>query len=113
MKIKKSEFKASVENYLMTLYRKNVEDATRQQMFQAVSYAIKEYVVDDWFESHKAIEEKDGKIVYYMSMEFLMGRALGNNLLNLCGYQEVKEALDEMGSFSRNALDFFIFSFQN
>ena len=97
MKIKKSEFKASVENYLMTLYRKNVEDATRQQMFQAVSYAIKEYVVDDWFESHKAIEEKDGKVVYYMSMEFLMGRTLGNMIINLKANKEVAEVLDEFG----------------
>lgn len=97
MKIKKAEFKASVENYLMTLYRKNVEDATKQQMFQAVSYAIKEYVVDDWFESHKAVEQKDGKIVYYMSMEFLMGRALGNMIINLKANKEVAEVLDEFG----------------
>ncbi len=97
MKIKKSEFKASVENYLMTLYRKDVADATKQQIFQAVSYAIKEYVVDDWFETHKTIEKEDGKIVYYMSMEFLMGRALGNMLINLKANKEVAEVLDEFG----------------
>ena len=81
MKLNKKEFKASVENYLMTLYRKEPAEATKQQMFQAVSYAIKEYIVDDWFETHKEFERKDGKVVYYMSMEFLMGRALGNILI--------------------------------
>ena len=104
MKLNKKEFKASVENYLMTLYRKAPEEATKQQMFQAVSYAIKEYVVDDWFETHKEFERKDGKIVYYMSMEFLMGRALGNILINLKANKEVAAVLDELG-FDLNAIE--------
>ena len=104
MKLNKKEFKASVENYLMTLYRKAPEEATKQQMFQAVSYAIKEYVVDDWFETHKEFERKDGKIVYYMSMEFLMGRALGNILINLKANKEVASVLDELG-FDLNSIE--------
>ena len=104
MKLNKKEFKASVENYLMTLYRKAPEEATKQQMFQAVSYAIKEYVVDDWFETHKEFERKDGKIVYYMSMEFLMGRALGNILINLKANKEVAAVLDELG-FDLNSIE--------
>ena len=104
MKLNKKEFKASVENYLMTLYRKAPEEATKQQMFQAVSYAIKEYVVDDWFETHKEFERKDGKIVYYMSMEFLMGRALGNILINLKANKEVAAVLDDFG-FDLNAIE--------
>lgn len=104
MKLNKKEFKASVENYLMTLYRKAPEEATKQQVFQAVSYAIKEYVVDDWFETHKEFERKDGKVVYYMSMEFLMGRALGNILINLKANKEVAEVLDELG-FDLNAIE--------
>ncbi|MCR5203684.1 MAG: glycogen/starch/alpha-glucan phosphorylase [Lachnospiraceae bacterium] len=104
MKLNKKEFKASVENYLMTLYRKAPDEATKQQMFQAVSYAIKEYVVDDWFETHKEFERKDGKVVYYMSMEFLMGRALGNILINLKANKEVAAVLDELG-FDLNAIE--------
>ena len=68
-----------------------------QQIFQAVSYAVKEAIVDDWLATQKTYEKEDPKTVYYMSMEFLMGRALGNNLINLTAYKEVKEALDEMG----------------
>ena len=104
MKLNKKEFKASVENYLMTLYRKAPDEATKQQMFQAVSSAIKEYVVDDWFETHKEFERKDGKVVYYMSMEFLMGRALGNILINLKANKEVAAVLDELG-FDLNAIE--------
>ena len=104
MKLNKKEFKASIENYLMTLYRKEAKDATKQQMFQAVSYAIKEYIVEDWFETHKEVEKKDGKMVYYMSMEFLMGRALGNILINLKANKDVAAVLDDLG-FDLNAIE--------
>ena len=93
----KEEFKQSVENNLKALYRKNLSDATQQQIFQAVGYAIKEEIVDNWMATHQAYNENDSKIVYYMSMEFLMGRALGNNLINMGVYEGVKEALEEMG----------------
>ena len=81
----------------MTLYRKRPEEATPQQIFQAVSYAVKDQIVQNWMDTQKVYEEEDPKIVYYMSMEFLMGRALGNSLINLQGYADVKEALEEMG----------------
>ena len=94
---KKEAFKESVKENVKFLYRKTLEEATQEQIFQAVSYTVKDVIIDDWLESQKAYHEKDPKIVYYMSMEFLMGRALGNNLLNLTAYDEVKEALEELG----------------
>lgn len=93
----KAAFKKEVENNVKTLFRRTVDEADAQQLFQAVSYAVKETIIDDWIATQKKYEEEDPKIVYYMSMEFLMGRALGNNLINMTAYQEVKEALDEMG----------------
>ena len=96
-KFSKAEFKAAVTENVKTLFRKTVEEATQEQLFQAVSYAVKDTIIDQWMESQKAFEEQEPKIVYYLSMEFLMGRALGNNLINLTQYKEVKEALDEMG----------------
>ena len=97
MKFDKELFKGTVLNNIKTLYRRTLEEATEQQIFQAVSYAIKDVVVDNWMATQKEYEKKDPKIVYYMSMEFLMGRALGNNLINLRAYKEVAEALDELG----------------
>ena len=94
---KKEAFKESVKENVKFLYRKTLEEATQEQIFQAVSYTVKDVIIDDWLESQNAYHEKDPKIVYYMSMEFLMGRALGNNLLNLTAYDEVKEALEELG----------------
>lgn len=82
---------------MKTLFRKEVEEATPQQLFQAVSYAVKEAIIDDWLATQKQYEKDDPKTVYYMSMEFLLGRALGNNLINMTAYKEVKEALEEMG----------------
>lgn len=93
----KDLFIRSVVYNVKTLYRKTMEEATQQQIFQAVSLAIKDVVIDNWLKTQKEYEEKDPKIVYYMSMEFLMGRALGNNIINLRAYDTVKEALDELG----------------
>ena len=90
-------FKRSVLYNVKTLYRKNIEEATDQEIFQAVGYAIKDAIVDHWMTTQKEYEKKDPKIVYYMSMEFLMGRALGNNLINLQAYKAVKECLEELG----------------
>lgn len=67
------------------------------QMFQAVSYAVKDIIIDEWIATHKEYEKQDAKTVYYLSMEFLMGRALGNNIINIGAREEIKEALDEMG----------------
>ena len=96
-RFEKETFKNDVKENVRTLYRKEIEEATPQQIFQAVSYAVKEAIVDDWLATQKTYEKEDPKTVYYMSMEFLMGRALGNNLINMTAYKEVKEALDEMG----------------
>ena len=94
---KKEAFKESVKENVKFLYRKTLEEATQEQIFQAVSYTVKDVIIDNWLETQNAYQKQDPKIVYYMSMEFLMGRALGNNLLNLTAYEEVKEALEELG----------------
>ena len=93
----KEEFKKSVKENVKFLYRKTLEEATQEQIFQAVSYTVKDVIIDNWLKSQRAYEKQDPKIVYYMSMEFLMGRALGNNLINLGAYGEVREALEELG----------------
>lgn len=90
-------FKRSVLYNIRTLYRKTLEEATDQQIFQAVSYAIKDSVVDQWLTTQKEYDRQDPKMVYYLSMEFLMGRALGNNIINLQAYKAVEEALKELG----------------
>ena len=93
----KQEFKKEVISNLKKLYRKSIDTASKQEIFQAVSYAVKDFIMDRWIATQKAYKEKDPKFVYYLSMEFLMGRALGNNMINLCCYNEVKEVLEELG----------------
>ena len=94
--LNKEEFKKEVIDYLKVLNFRTVEEATQQQLFQAVAYALKDYVVDQWMATHKAYRKNDAKIVYYLSMEFLTGRALGNMIINLKGNTEIKEALEEL-----------------
>ena len=89
---KKEAFKESVKENVKFLYRKTLEEATQEQIFQAVSYTVKDVIIDNWLETQNAYQKQDPKIVYYMSMEFLMGRALGNNLLNLTAYGEVRSS---------------------
>lgn len=93
----KDLFKRSVVYNVKTLYRKSMEEASPQQIFQAVSYAVKDAIVDKWMTTQEEYEKQDPKLVYYLSMEFLMGRALGNNIINLQAYEPVKEALEELG----------------
>ncbi len=97
LKFDKELFKRSVAYNIRTLYRKELSEADSQQIFQAVALAIKDQIMDQWIDTQKAYEKQDPKMVYYMSMEFLMGRALGNNIINLRAYPVVKEALDELG----------------
>ena len=93
----KEEFKKDIKDNCKLLYRKNIDECDDQQKFQAVAYSVKNIIIDKWIATHKEYEKQDVKIVCYMSMEFLMGRALGNNMINLCAYDEIKEALDELG----------------
>ena len=93
----KEMFKRSVLYNIKTLFRKDITEATQQQIFQAVSYAVKDAIMDAWIATQREYEKQDPKTVYYLSMEFLMGRALGNNLINLTFYDEVKEVLAELG----------------
>ncbi|MGN0295248.1 MAG: glycogen/starch/alpha-glucan phosphorylase [Lachnospiraceae bacterium] len=96
-KLDKKTFKKDIKDFLKNFYRKTIEDADNHQLFNAVAYALKEYIVEDWMATHKAYDEQDAKMVYYLSMEFLMGRALGNNIINLQASKTVKEALEELG----------------
>ena len=100
----KKEFIKCVKENVKTLYRKTMAEASEQEVFQAVSYAVKDVIIDNWLATQQTFDKEDPKMVYYMSMEFLMGRALGNNLINLTVYQEVKEALDELG-FDLNTIE--------
>ena len=100
----KEEFKKNVVNAVKSRYRKTIDEADKQQVFQAVAYTVKDYIIDRWIATHKEFEKQDAKTVYYMSMEFLMGRALGNNMINLTCYKVVKESLDELG-FDLNAIE--------
>ena len=103
-KFNKKEFIREVKANVKALYRKNLEEATQQQIFQAVSYAVKDEIIENWLATQEQYEKDDPKYVYYMSMEFLMGRALGNNMINLTIYDEVKEALEEIG-FDINVIE--------
>ena len=94
---RKETFINDVKEAVKNLYRKTMDEASQQEIFQAVSYTVKDVIIDNWLATQKAFDKQDPKIVYYMSMEFLMGRALGNNLINLKAYKEVKEALEEIG----------------
>ena len=100
----KKKFKKEVEANVRMLFRRTIEEATSQQIYQAVAYSIKDEIIDNWIETHKEYAAQDKKMVYYMSMEFLMGRALGNNMINLTCYDGVREALEEMG-FDLNVIE--------
>ena len=100
----KEKFIQEIKDNVKNLYRKTLEEASQQEVYQAVSQAVKEVIIDQWLATQKTMEKEDPKMVYYMSMEFLMGRALGNNLINLTAYKEVKEALDEIG-FDLNVIE--------
>lgn len=102
--IDKEKFIQEIKNNVKNLYRKTLEEASQQEVYQAVSNAIKNVIIDQWLATQKTFEKEDPKILYYMSMEFLMGRALGNNLINMTAYQQVKEALDEIG-FDLNVIE--------
>ena len=96
-KFDKEAFKKEVNDNLKLFFRKTLNNASQREIFQAVSYSIKDNIIDRWIATHKEYEKQDVKTVYYLSMEFLMGRALGNEMINLCCYNEVKEALEELG----------------
>ena len=93
----KAQFIKDVQDNVKNLYRKTIKEATQQEIFQAVSFTVKDVIIDEWLATQRSFDKQDPKMVYYMSMEFLMGRALGNNLINLKAYKQVKEALEEMG----------------
>ena len=103
-KFNKEELKKQIRDNVRKTYRKEFEEASSQEVYQAVAEAVKDVVIEDWLNTQKAKREKPVKTVVYMSMEFLMGRALGNNLINLCAYDTVKKALDELG-YDINAIE--------
>ena len=102
--LNKDQFIADVKQNVKNLYRKSYEEATEQEIYQAVSLAVKDDVIDKWLATQETMKKDDPKIVYYMSMEFLIGRLLGNNLINLGSYGVVKEALEDLG-FDINVIE--------
>ena len=100
----KETLKESIIDNMKNLYRKTIDEATPQQVYQAVAYAVKDVIIDQWIATHKAYDENDAKIVYYLSMEFLMGRALGNNMINIGAQKEIREILAELG-FDLNTIE--------
>ena len=104
MEFDKEEFKRSIEYNIKNLYRKKIDEAKPNEAFQAVAYAVKDIIIDEWIATHKEYEKEDAKTLYYMSMEFLMGRALGNNIINIMAQKEIQEVLAEMG-FDLNILE--------
>jgi len=91
------ELKKAIEDNVKVLYRKTIDEASKEQVFYALSYAIKDTIIDEWIATHKAYDAQDAKILYYLSMEFLIGRALGNNIINLGARKEVAEVMEELG----------------
>ena len=104
LEFNKEEFKKEVVENVKTLYRKTIDEATTQEVFQAVAYAVKDEIIDQWIATRKEFDKADPKRVYYLSMEFLMGRALGNSIINLGTNKEIREALDELG-FDLNVIE--------
>lgn len=104
MGFNKEEFKKSVLYNVKNLFRRTMDEATPAQVFQAVSYAVKDVIIDEWIASQKTYAREDAKTVYYLSMEFLMGRALGNNIINIMAQDEIREVLDELG-FDLNVIE--------
>ena len=100
----KDLFKRSVEYNVRTMYRRPIKEATEKQVFQASAMALKDQIIDCWMKTQKAFDEQDPKTVVYLSMEFLMGRAFGNDAINMMAYQPIKEALKELG-FKINAIE--------
>ena len=97
MSFSKEDFKKQVKDYVKIVSRKTIEEASQQDIYTAVAYGLKDYIIDQWIATHKEYEKQDSKTVYYLSMEFLMGRALGNIIINLSARQEIKEAIEELG----------------
>ncbi|MDO5132468.1 MAG: glycogen/starch/alpha-glucan phosphorylase [Eubacteriales bacterium] len=103
-KITKKRIKQLVIEKLRSLFAQEIETASQHQLFIAVCAMVSDFINDFWLETKKAIRTHDAKTVYYMSMEFLVGRALGNNLINLEAWEKVRDALRELG-VDLNALE--------
>ncbi|MCL2664988.1 MAG: glycogen/starch/alpha-glucan phosphorylase [Defluviitaleaceae bacterium] len=94
----RDEIKSRVKYLLKVQYRKTTETATKQQLYNALAFAVKDYISDLWIATHENYEREDVKVVYYLSMEFLMGRFLGNAVINLMLRDAVGDAMDELGA---------------
>ncbi len=93
----KETIKNAVVECLRNLFRKTVETATDVELYEACIYALRTVFTEKWIKTHDEYKEKDVKMVYYLSMEFLMGRFFGNGVINLQMYDTIREALAELG----------------
>ena len=102
--ISKDELKGLIVDNVKNLYRKTVDNASKEELYQAAVFAVRDVITDKWLKTHSDYAEKDVKVVYYLSMEFLMGRFLGNCVLNLMMDDEVRGAFEELG-INYNAIE--------
>ncbi|MBO4508871.1 MAG: glycogen/starch/alpha-glucan phosphorylase [Spirochaetaceae bacterium] len=96
MNFDKESFKASLSARLKRQYGKDISQATKHDLFDAVSASAMEIVLENWMKTRNAYYKHQGRRVYYLSAEFLMGRALSNNLINAGIMDGVKEVLKEL-----------------
>lgn len=102
--VSKETIKNAVVDSLRNLFRKTVDTATDVEIYEAAVYALRTVFTEKWIKTHDEYREKDVKVVYYLSMEFLMGRFFGNSVMNLMMYDTVREALEELG-FDYNSIE--------
>ena len=102
--ITKEQLKEKLRENVKTLSRKTIETASNEQVYEALAFTIRDIVTDKWIATHDMYANVDAKVVYYLSMEFLMGRFLGNAIINLTLGNDIREALDELG-FDLNAVE--------
>ncbi len=94
---RKNQIIESIKGKLLRNFGKNVEDATTEQLYQACAFTLRDQVMQIWVNAKEEIEKRDMKQLYYLSVEFLMGRALDNVMTNLKASEEYHAALHELG----------------
>ena len=93
----KKQLKNELQENVKYISRKNLKHASPEEIHEATVRTIRDLIMDQWIKTHQKYEELNVKHVYYLSMEFLLGRALSNNLINLSIDEEIREIFEELG----------------